>query len=218
MSQKQQMIGRHYAQLRKEKKQAKEFNRLIYELYQEMDTHTHSDPTGRKAISKLKINYPVETKPVTAENDKHTKVSEPVPAKQTLESTKVPEQKPAEPEVIIKPDPQNAEKKSKYRKRKPASEASQNNGDIDFSFLVKEPEETEEDKRFDEALREVFEHAELMEQFRAAIRVRVVADFIIKAIKQKLTEYPDTTENANNPDRQAFVNAFNIFKQIIRKG
>jgi len=54
MSQKQQMVGRHYAQLRKDKKRGKEFVGLIYELYQAMDTRTHSDPTGKEAINNMK--------------------------------------------------------------------------------------------------------------------------------------------------------------------
>lgn len=117
-----------------------------------------------------------------------------------LKAKEKPASKPAVPTKEQQPLPEG---KSKF--------------DVDFSFLTKESEETEEDKEFNEALDKMASEAGLMAEFKDAICVPVVSEFILKSIKQKLSEYPDTAENAGNPDRKAFVNAFNILKKIIRK-
>jgi hypothetical protein len=91
------------------------------------------------------------------------------------------------------------------------------NHDVDFSFLVVGPEETEEDKEFDSMLNKMASGAEMMSQLIDVICVPIVADYILKSLKSKLLEFPDTSDNADDPDRKAFVNAFNILKKIIRK-
>lgn len=100
---------------------------------------------------------------------------------------------------------------------KPPKSDGESRFDVDFSFLAKEPEIAEEDKEFLDALDKLASASELLSEFKAAICVPAVADFTLKSYKHKLTEYPDTTENADNPERKAFVNILNILKRIIRK-
>jgi hypothetical protein len=88
---------------------------------------------------------------------------------------------------------------------------------VDFSFLAEEPQELEEDTELNDALNKMASEAELMAEFKDAICIPAVAEFLIKSLKEKLSQYPDTLENANNEDRKAFVNVFNILKKIIRK-
>ena len=93
-------------------------------------------------------------------------------------------------------------------------------GDTDFSFLIDDDicEETEETKEFNSLLDDVSVKLEWLEKFTDIIRTPVVAEFIMKSIKEKLSQYPDIMENSNNPDRKAFVNVFNMFKKLIRGG
>lgn len=52
---------RYYARMMQEKKKneqrQKEYSRLAYDLYQAMDTHTHSDPTGKEAVINMKRRF-----------------------------------------------------------------------------------------------------------------------------------------------------------------
>ncbi len=89
--------------------------------------------------------------------------------------------------------------------------------DVDFSILTEEPRDIEDDTELTDALNKMASEAELMTELKSAICVPVVAEFLLKSIKEKLSQYPDTLENANNPDRKAFVYVFNILKNIVRK-
>ncbi|WP_159435445.1 hypothetical protein [Sporobacter termitidis] len=88
---------------------------------------------------------------------------------------------------------------------------------VDFSFLTQDHKLIEEDPEFSSFLNSMAADAELMAQLKEAVCIPVVSEFLVKAIKDKLTQYPDTIENADNPDRKAFVNVFNVLKKIIRK-
>jgi hypothetical protein len=90
-------------------------------------------------------------------------------------------------------------------------------GDVDFSFLLEKPSEIEPDTELDEAFSKMVAEADLMAEFKNAICVSVVAEFFMKSLKEKLSQYPDTLDNSCNGDRTAFVNVFNILKKIIRK-
>lgn len=116
--------------------------------------------------------------------------------------------------TVVSPEPTSFEAEAQKHKKKPKS--VQKNWDVDFSFLLDgfEPELSEED----EQLNEIFAKAELMIEFKDVISVPIVSECILKSLKKKLTEFPDIVGNEDNPDRKAFVNVFNILKQIIRKG
>lgn len=101
---------------------------------------------------------------------------------------------------------------------KPLDATKTSETDVDFSFLLEEPQKTEEDKELSNALHEMASKAELMEEFEKAICVPIVGDALLKFLKETLSRYPDTLENSDNADRKSFVNAFNILKKIIRKG
>jgi len=89
---------------------------------------------------------------------------------------------------------------------------------VDFSFLTEENNCAEEDDEFNQILNETIAEAELMANFKNAICVPVVADFLTKSLKEKLKQYPDILENSDNEERKAFVNLFNLLKKIIIKG
>ncbi len=117
---------------------------------------------------------------------------------------------------IIKQQTNNEPKPSLKKGSKPQS-TPKNDEPVDFSFLAEEPQELEEDTELNDALNKMASEAELMAEFKDAICIPAVAEFLIKSLKEKLSQYPDTLENANNEDRKAFVNVFNILKKIIRK-
>jgi hypothetical protein len=98
----------------------------------------------------------------------------------------------------------------------PKSVDSPVSGDVDFSFLLEKPSEIEPDTELDEAFSKMVTEADLMAEFKDAICVPVVSKFILKTLKEKLAQYPDTLDNSRNGDRTAFVNVFNILKKIIR--
>lgn len=87
-------------------------------------------------------------------------------------------------------------------------------GAVDFKTLFDAAPKEEEQEVF----HQMADEAELMGRFREAICIPIVSNFLLKSLKKKLTEYPDTPENADNPDRKAFVSAFNTLKKIVRGG
>lgn len=109
-------------------------------------------------------------------------------------------------------------KKSKEEQPQQSPQELCKDATVDFSFLVEESLDTEEDMEFQKLLGDTIAEAEIMTQFKNALCVPVVSEFLSKSLKKKLSQYPDTIENANNEDRKAFVNVFNIFKRIVRKG
>jgi hypothetical protein len=87
----------------------------------------------------------------------------------------------------------------------------------DYSFLTQDHKLVDEDPEFGRFLHSMAEDSELIGQLKEAMSVPAVSEFLIKSIKDKLTQYPDTIENADNPERKAFINVFNVLKKIIRK-
>lgn len=73
----------------------------------------------------------------------------------------------------------------------------------------------EMNKREEERILNVIE--EEINKVAGAIKTPIFADFLKKAVKAKLKEFGDTLNNANDKDRQDFVNAWNVIKQYIER-